>query len=98
MIIHQNAAGVNYYFIKKKKRGLPRILAARIRQNRPVRAAPSDLFFLMISCLPRIAAASWHFLSYRSFQMSLLYSAIVLSEEKKPAFAMLTSIIFLHFF
>ena len=36
--------------------------------------------------------------SYLSFQISLLYSAMVLSEEKNPAFAILTSIIFLHFF
>ena len=35
---------------------------------------------------------------YRNFQISLLYSAMVLSEEKKPAFAMLTSIILRHFF
>ena len=34
---------------------------------------------------------------YFSFQMSLLYSMMVLSDEKKPAFAMLTSIIFCHF-
>lgn len=35
---------------------------------------------------------------YFNFQISLLYSAIVLSEEKNPAFAMFTNIIFLHFF
>lgn len=39
-----------------------------------------------------------HTHSYFNFQISLLYSAIVLSEEKNPAFAILTNIIFLHFF
>lgn len=34
---------------------------------------------------------------YFNFQISLLYSAIVLSDEKYPAFAMFTSIIFFHF-
>ena len=32
-----------------------------------------------------------------NFQISLLYSLMVLSEEKKPALAILTSIIFFHF-
>lgn len=36
-------------------------------------------------------------ISYRC-QMSLLYSAIVLSEEKNPALAMFTSIFFSHAF
>ena len=31
-------------------------------------------------------------------QISLLYCSIVLSEEKNPAFAMLTSIFFAHVF
>ena len=35
-------------------------------------------------------------LSYFSFQISLLYSIMVLSEEKNPAFAIF-SIIFFHF-
>ena len=35
---------------------------------------------------------------YRSFQISLLYSSMVLSDEKNPAFAILTSIILRHFF
>ena len=34
---------------------------------------------------------------YFNFQISLLYSAMVLSEEKKPALAMFTNIIFFHF-
>ena len=32
-----------------------------------------------------------------NFQMSLLYSSIVLSEEKKPALAMFTNIFRFHF-
>ena len=35
--------------------------------------------------------------SGHNFQISRLYSAIVRSEEKKPAFAMFTSIICFHF-
>ena len=34
---------------------------------------------------------------YFNFQISLLYSAMVLSDEKKPAFAIFTSIILFHF-
>ena len=34
--------------------------------------------------------------NYLSFQMSLLYSAMVRSLEKNPAFAILTSIFFCH--
>ena len=34
---------------------------------------------------------------YLNFQISLLYSSIVLSDEKKPAFAIFTSIMRFHF-
>ena len=34
---------------------------------------------------------------YLNFQISLLYSSMVLSDEKNPAFAMLTSIMRFHF-
>ena len=45
---------------------------------------------------PRCIHTGAH-VTYFNFQMSLLYSAMVLSEEKKPALAMFTSIIFFHF-
>lgn len=48
--------------------------------------SPSCYFIVFLLCC-----------SYLSFQMSLLYSSIVLSDEKNPAFAMFTSIIFFHF-
>lgn len=98
MIIHQNVNRVNYYFSKIKKRGSPRILAARYGKTDRYGLLRPVCFFSCLHASRRSTAASRYFLSYRSFQISLLYSAIVLSEEKKPAFAMLTSIIFLHFF
>ena len=45
---------------------------------------------------PRCIRTGAH-VTYFNFQMSLLYSAMVLSEEKKPALAMFTNIIFFHF-
>ena len=55
----------------------------------------SDLYLLHIAGPPAIPHQTTP--SQLSFQISLLYSLIVLSEEKKPAFAMFISIIFFHF-
>ena len=45
----------------------------------------------------RVAALEHFYINtYFNFQISLLYSAIVLSDEKNPAFAIFTSIIFFH--
>ena len=56
---------------------------------------PKKMSFLAAHCGNAVCPPQPYIILY-SFQISRLYSAIVLSDEKKPAFAVLMSIFFAH--
>ena len=97
-------AGSSYYITQCMEKHLPRLLdmgitgiicsydlianAAMIQCQQLGYKVPDEISIIEMCIRDR---------SYRC-QMSLLYSAIVLSEEKNPALAMFTSIFFSHAF